>query len=137
MGNVILVPKPLLLFGTKITPRVGDDVSAQEVNEAFTGNLAFSLSGDGSREMARRNGSFVRDDSSLSLGSDPFNLAPFIFGPGAEQGHFLLGSVFHRKKIRKSKPEQFIPLSLGREACMRKMRCGVSLQQRNVLLWYR
>ncbi|KAB2611267.1 glucan endo-1,3-beta-glucosidase [Pyrus ussuriensis x Pyrus communis] len=59
---------PLFLFGIEITPKVGDDVSAQEVKEVFTGNLALSLLRDGFREMLRREGSFVRDDSSLSLG---------------------------------------------------------------------
>ncbi|KAB2626283.1 hypothetical protein D8674_017943 [Pyrus ussuriensis x Pyrus communis] len=82
--NVTLVPQPLLLFGTEITPRVGDNMSAQEVNEAFTGNLALSF--------------FVRDDSSLSLGSDPFNLALFIFGPGAKQGHRPPGTEAERHK---------------------------------------
>ncbi|RXH95557.1 hypothetical protein DVH24_008057 [Malus domestica] len=69
--------QPIRLFGSKIEPN--------EVRSRRWGgeeNIVLTLiSGDGG-ELARERG-----DSPLSIDSNSFNLAPFIFGMGSKYGH--------------------------------------------------
>ena len=80
-GIEIEASKPLLLFETELTPKVGIDVAVPPDKEVFSGSLELTLSGDRYGTRVSACGSGGGRVSSHPMGSDPFNLPPFIFGP--------------------------------------------------------
>lgn len=90
-------PKPLKLFGTKSTPKVGLEETAPFAAEVFLGSV-----------------------SAHFTVSNPFNLDPFIFGPRINGSSLANGKGTRRKKNKKSQRNSFVPPNLGKRSMREK-----------------
>ncbi|KAM2930397.1 hypothetical protein COP2_037434 [Malus domestica] len=103
---------------------VGIDIAAPPANEVFSGSLELMLSGDGYGTRVSAGGSGGGRVYSHSMGSDPFNLAPFIFGPRGDRRYFSRGNGVQRKRYRKPKRQVYVPPKLGKRGLREKEMMG-------------
>lgn len=97
-------------------------MAAPPANEVFSGSLELTLLGDGYGTRVSVGGSSGGMDSSQSMGFDPFNLAPFIFGPGGDRSYFSIDNRVQGKEIGSHNGKFMSSRSLVRKACVRKKR---------------
>ncbi|KAM1305899.1 hypothetical protein ACFX2H_008354 [Malus domestica] len=76
-------PQPMVLYGNESTPRIGKEEVAMVAAEEYAGSLQLTLLGIKFSEQVSIGGHGGGSVSVHSTSSGPFNLDPFIFGPGS------------------------------------------------------
>ena len=101
--------QPLRLFGLEIEPCGDIGRASQEPWEDGNANVVLSLTSGNGGEFTR-----TRQDYPQSVDSDPFNLAPFIFGLRSEQEYQSQGKATRKHRFRHSKSKRLILPELGK-----------------------
>lgn len=101
--------KPLVLFGIESTTKVGLEDAPPYGARGFSGSLELTLSEEGYGARVSTCGHRCGSVSAHFMGFYPFNLDPFIFGPGVDHNSRVNGIGTRRKNNRKSQQIRFLP----------------------------
>lgn len=128
-GCLLESTQPIWLFGTTFELSKGGERVDQEERRVGEDTLALTLSSGINDEDIR-----VGGDSPKSVNSDPFNLAPFIFGTGGVHGESCRGKVYSTSKMRRAKSRRVGLPELGKRGYCDTAQRGLILDAKKCAL---